>query len=242
MAGVKQAFAFLTVLGRGETPSSRALPWFPVVGVVVGLLVGLSWWAAAQWFPPLVAGAIAVIVDLALTGLLHLDGVADSADGLLPPLPRERRLEVMRDPHIGAFGVVGVVVVLLLRTAILGSISPGPVRAALVIGAIWCTSRAAMAVIATTMPYARPGGLATAFADGSTARALLVAVPLAVGLAWFGTDPGGRGLLAVAACGVGAAVVATFARSRIDGFTGDVLGAAGVIGETLGLLLLAAHA
>jgi adenosylcobinamide-GDP ribazoletransferase len=238
---MKQAAAFLTIVGHGETPSPGALAWFPVVGALVGCAVGGVWWGAAQWFPLPVAGALAVAADLAVTGLLHVDGLADSADGLLPPVSRDRRLVIMRDPHAGVFGVVAVVVVLLLRVAVLGSIVPGSIRAALVIGAIWCTSRAAMAVIATTTPYARDDGLASAFVGGRPGLVILVATPLAVALGALGTDPHVRCLLAVAACAIAAAVVATFARTRLGGFTGDVLGAAGVVGETVGLIVLAAH-
>jgi len=243
---VREALAFLTLIGRGETPSPRALAWFPVVGAIVGLAVGFVWWGTAQWFPLPVAGAVAIVADLAFTGLLHVDGLADSADGLIPPLPRERRLEIMRDPHAGVFAVVAVVAVLLVRFAVLGSIPPGAIapasiRAVLVIAALWCTSRTAMAVIATTVPYARRQGLASAFIGGRPGVTLLVAVPLALGLGVLGTDPPARGVLAVLACALGAAVVATFARTRLGGFTGDVLGAAGVIGETVGLVLLAAH-
>ena len=238
---MREALAFLTLIGRGETPSPRALAWFPVVGAIVGLAVGFVWWGTAQWFPLPVAGAVAIVADLAFTGLLHVDGLADSADGLIPPLPRERRLEIMRDPHAGVFAVVAVVAVLLVRFAVLASIAPGSIRAVLVIAALWCTSRAAMAVIATTVPYARRQGLASAFIGGRPGVTLLVAVPLALGLGVLGTDPPARGVLAVLACALGAAVVATFARTRLGGFTGDVLGAAGVIGETVGLVLLAAH-
>lgn len=239
---MRQALAFLTLVGHGEKPTPRALVWFPIVGAIVGIAVGGVWWATAQVFPLPVAGALAVLADLAFTGMLHVDGLADSADGLLPPLPRDRRLEIMRDPRAGVFGVVAVVAVLLVRFAVLGSLVPGSIRSALVMGAIWCTSRTAMAVIATTMPYARPHGLASAFVGGRPALTVAVGVPLAIGLGVVGTDPHVRGVLAVAACALGAAVVATFARTRLGGFTGDVLGAAGVVGETVGLILLAAHA
>ena len=75
-------------------------------------------------FPPAVAGGLAVAADLALTGMLHLDGLADSADGLLPPLPRDRRLAVMRSPDVGAFGVAAVVSAIGLRWAALAALDP----------------------------------------------------------------------------------------------------------------------
>jgi adenosylcobinamide-GDP ribazoletransferase len=77
------ALAFLTIIGRGRRPDANQQLWFPVVGAMIGALVGVVWWGAAQWWPPAVTGALAVAADLVITGLLHLDGLADSADGLL---------------------------------------------------------------------------------------------------------------------------------------------------------------
>jgi len=238
---MKQALAFLTPLGGAATPSPRALPWFPIVGALVGGAVGITWWAAAQWWSLPVAAVLAIVADLVLTGMLHVDGLADSADGLLPPLSRERRLEVMKDPRTGAFGVVAVVTVLLLRVAVLASIAP-TTTTALTIAGIWCASRGAMAVTACTVPYARGTGLATAFLGGNAIVIAAIAVPLALTAGAAGTDPHVRGVLAVVGCGLGAALVVAFARAKLGGFTGDVLGAAGVVGETLALLILAVHA
>jgi adenosylcobinamide-GDP ribazoletransferase len=251
---MRRALAFLTPLGGAATPTPRTLDWFPAVGALVGIAVGGIWWAAGRVWPPIVVGAVAVVADAALTGCLHLDGLADAADGLLPPIERQRRLEVMRDPSVGAFGAVTLVVVLVLRFA---AFAATPSRA-LVIAGLWCGSRTAMAVIARSLPYARPGGgLATAFVDASaptqapgasegtrrwTRTAALSAVlglALALALTLIGCGP--RGVVVLGAGAVGAAGVAWLAKRRIGGFTGDVLGAAAVIGETAGLLVLAAR-
>jgi adenosylcobinamide-GDP ribazoletransferase len=245
LRALHQGIAFLTPLGGATVPGADALGWFGVVGALIGAAVGGTWWAAAQWLPAPVAAAVAVLADVGLTGMLHLDGLADTADGLVPPLPPERRLAVMRDPRAGAFGVVAVTGALLLRFAVLSSLVPQG-RTILAVAALWCTARTAMAVATVTVPYARPGGLATAFVPPGGARRRPVVpalgLPLAVGLGALGTTPPARGLLAVAAAAIGAAVVVTFARGRIGGFTGDVLGAAGVVAETLGLVMLAVRA
>jgi adenosylcobinamide-GDP ribazoletransferase len=239
-----QALSFLTIAGRAapsttRRPTSLALPWFPIVGALIGLAVGYAWWGAEQLWPPLVAAAIALVADAAITGMLHLDGLSDSADGLLAPMDRERRLAVMRDPSVGAFGAVTLIVVLLMRLSVFASLPAAP----LTVAALWCTSRASMAMITVTLPYARTsGGLASAFLGArrgavlgmTTVLALVVSVPSAL------AGSGWHGLVAVAATLVGAATVALFARARLGGFTGDVLGAAGVIGETVGLITWAA--
>lgn len=226
MSGARQAIAFLTPVGGAATPSPKALPWFPVVGAGIGAALGGVWWVAGELWPPVVAAAVVVAADLALTGLLHLDGLADSADGLLPHLPRERRLDVMAAPDVGAFGVGVAGAVLLLRWSALAVLRPDP---ALLAG-LWCGSRTLMATVATTVPYARDEGLATAFLGGPLTWPIAVVGAVIAGV-----------LAGVAAVGVLAGLlVVALAKRRVGGFTGDVLGAAGVVGETAGLLVAAA--
>ena len=221
---MRSALAFLTPLGGSRLPTARTAAWFPVVGLVIGGAVGLVWDGAGQWWAPGVAAALAVAADLALTGMLHMDGVVDSADGLLPHLPRDRRLAVMAEPTVGAFGVVTVVAVLLVRWTALASAAPDIVAVA----GLWCVSRSLMAGVMVWVPYARPGGLATAFGRGGGVAAV-VGVVVGGALAGWATF----GLLA------GVAVV-VLAHRRLGGYTGDVLGAAGVLTETAGLVVLAA--
>ena len=248
---MRRAIAFLTPLGPSAAPTSTTFGWFPLVGAAIGLIVGGVWWAADRAWSPMAAAAVTVIADIAITGYLHLDGLADSADGLLPPLTRSRRLEVMRDPAVGAFGAVTVMAVLLLRFGALASTPAVP----LVVAGLWCGSRTAMVAIARTLAYARPdGGLVTAFVPSAiggfpaprvrrwTAGAVIVVVGgVALALVLAGIGDRARGLEAIAAEAAAVAAVAGLAQRRIGGFTGDVLGAAGVVGETVGLLVLAAR-
>src|SRR5207253_6057841 len=100
---------------------------------------------------------VAVVADVVLTGALHVDGLADTADGVLPHLDRERRLAVMAEPDVGAFGVAAVVLTLGLRVAVLASLPPDIGLTA----ALWCAPRTVMAVAAPSPPYPRAaGGLA----------------------------------------------------------------------------------
>ena len=224
-----------------------------MVGALLGLVLGGIWWGTEDRLGPLLAAALVVAADLALTGALHFDGLLDSADGLLPHLPPERRLAVMADPHVGAFAVATGVSTLLLRTAALAAL--GAARP-LLLAALWTLARTAMAVTAMTGRYARPHGLASSFLPappqatpaagaGPPARHLVGVPPwmvpavgavLALGLA-AADDP--QSVLAVLAAGLAAAAVAALAQRRIGGFTGDTLGAAGVISETVGLLTAA---
>lgn len=233
--GLGQAVAFLTPLGGARAPSRDSLRWFPVIGLGLGLALGGIWWGAEQLWPAPVAAALVVAADLGFTGLLHVDGLTDSADGLLPPLDRQRRLEVMATPGVGAFGMATVVVVLLLRWAALSSTTPNPVLPA----ALWCASRTAMVIIAAALPYVRPGGLATPFLGGRWVATGVAGTLAALALSVWWRPLAGP--VTVAAAAAGAAAVAALARRRIGGFTGDVLGAGGVVAETLGLVAAAAR-
>src|SRR6266540_7064637 len=99
--------------------SGRAALWYPFIGLVLGTLTWLAWKAAIFIFPPLVAGIITLVVWVALTGGLHLDGLADCCDGLFASASAERRLEIMKDPRVGAFGVIGLILILFLKAAAL---------------------------------------------------------------------------------------------------------------------------
>ena len=238
---MREALAFLTPLGRPLSPSPKALKWFPLIGLALGACLGGIWWASTRAWNAGVAAVLVVSFDLALTGMLHLDGLADSADGLLPHLERQRRLQVMSEPGVGAFGVSVVAVVLLARWIALASLAPS----ALLLAGLWCVSRTSMAVAAALVPYARPeGGLATSFIPLRRASQLPSwllaagggAIALAVLLAWrLGA---GAPVLVCAIAGAGGVLL--LAWRRLGGFTGDVLGAAGVMAETLGLVVAAA--
>ena len=156
--------------------------------------------------------------------LLHIHGLADSADGLVPHLDGPaRRRAVMAAPDVGAFGIAAVAVALVLRWSAFASIEPDP----WLVAAVWCASRSCMAIALVRVPYVG-GGLGSAFAGASVVPAF---VGLAVAIA---VAP------EAAAVAVGAVAIVSVARRRLGGVTGDVLGAAGVVGETLALVLATA--
>lgn len=240
------ALAFLTPLpvGAGRRPTGRTLLWFPLVGALLGGVLGVLWRLLDRVTlgQGLLVAILLVAADLALTGALHLDGLVDSADGLFAPVEggerRARRLAIMAGPEIGTFGLATGVLALLLRVASIAQL-PSP-RPLLLIG-LWCASRTVMACVAAALPYARlEGGVASAFLEGMP-EALIIGIPgvlLAVAAA---AGDGIRGPLAVMAGLVAALGVALFARRRIGGFTGDVLGACGFVCETVGLIVATAR-
>lgn len=253
---LRAAVAFLTPVGGGSAqPSPAAMAWFPLVGAVTGWVLGGFWQQTRKRLPPLLAAALTLVADGMLTGALHLDGLADAADGLLAHAPRRSRLEIMADPAIGAFGAVAVSLATLSRAASLSAIAPSPA----LLAALYCSSRSAMVLASRLLPYARGEGLASGFLPGSragqgpsptTGRYGLALDPaLGAGLAGAVSSfalarwrLGKRGARAVLAGWAGAAAVAELARRRLGGFSGDVLGAAAVICETAGLVAAAGKA
>jgi adenosylcobinamide-GDP ribazoletransferase len=231
------ALGFLTIAGRSRPPTRAVVVWFGPVGALIGAALGALWWGATNVWPAPVAAAIVVVADLAVTGLLHVDGLADSADGLLPHLDRDRRLAVMATPDVGAFGVAVVAGALLLRFAALSATDPDGWKAVAFLAAVWCASRALMAVTMTVVPYARDAGLASSFLGGAALAPVLAAVPFVA----LGVVRGIGGAVALAAGVVAGCLVVALARRRLGGFTGDVLGAAGVVTETVALVVMSAR-
>jgi adenosylcobinamide-GDP ribazoletransferase len=186
-----------------------------------------------------VAAALTVAVDLVLTGALHLDGLADSADGLLPHLERAQRLAVMAAPDVGVFAVAAVGVTLLLRWSTLATAPLEGWHWVAVLAGLWCAARVTMVAVVTVVPYARSeGGLATAFAGGRWSAALPGAALAVVAVA---AGDGVHGVLALAVGAAAAAAVVALAHRRLGGFTGDVAGAAGILLETVALVVVVAR-
>lgn len=214
--------------------SGRAAVWYPLVGSVIGALTWLTWKGANFLFPPLVAGIATLVIWVALTGGLHLDGLADCCDGLFASVPLERRLEIMKDPHVGTFGVIGLILVLFLKAAALTSASLTSVSS---FGILLATSLARWCVLpAGLVPLARPAGsgMGADFILGLRRSSIFLGaiVPLALM-----TMLGLRGVLAVLT-GVGmAALVLWLAKLRIGGVTGDVFGMIVEMVETAVLLI-----
>ncbi|MFC2969109.1 adenosylcobinamide-GDP ribazoletransferase [Acidimangrovimonas pyrenivorans] len=221
----------------GPAPGLAASAWaWPLAGLAVGGLSALVWSAASGLgLSPLVAALLAVAAAVVATGGMHEDGLADLADGCGGRDPA-RRLEIMRDSRIGSYGVLALILSIGLRAAAMAGTAPGG-RVVPALIALAVASRAGMALWARLLPPARSDGLghgAARIAPGAVAVALGLA-----GAALLALMAGAAFPLAVALLAGGGAVAA-FARSRIGGQTGDVLGAAQQLAEICGWLVLAA--
>ncbi len=210
------AFALLTILPiRRELDfSARAYSFFPLVGAALGAVLVFSFLVSRLFFPPPVTAALLVALWALLTGALHLDGVSDACDALFAPTTRERRLEILRDVHIGAFGATGLFVILLLKFAALNEINLAAIFLAPVL------ARWAM-VYAAAYPLARREGMAALFAKALSRReitlATIVAFACTIPFGWFGVSAWIAAMLV-------ATLLSRFAMTRLGGLTGDVYG------------------
>ncbi len=228
MAPFIAAIRFLTVFplpgsyGSGSDDLAASIPFFPVVGLALGALaslLGLLFWSL---LPHPVASTMITFILFAVSGGFHLDGLADTADGFFSARPREQMLAIMRDSHIGVMGVLALIMVLLLKFSALAALDrPAAVRAAFLMP---IAGRCAIVIFMALLPYARAkGGLATLFYSNRSRRAGIWA------FLFFG-------VIAMLTCGLTgilvlllfAGIIAVFAwmcKRKINGATGDTLGA-----------------
>lgn len=208
---------------------------FPAVGLLIGAILLAIDYLARLVVPSPASSALVVVGLAALTGALHLDGLADTADGLFGGQDRERRLAIMRDPHNGAFGLVAVAAVILLKWAALI-----PLEGWLRTGSLLLAPALARWSVLPSMvffPAARGEGMAFDVQSRSrwpqAALGSAVAVALSLAIFW----PAGLALLALAL--MLSVSIGAYATSRLGGVTGDVLGCTVEVSEAA-LLLLAA--
>ena len=231
--------SFLTVLPVANpdgSPGERlGRAYFPAIGALTGLAAGVAFAVLSAFMTPLLAAACAIAFLVVLTGAIHLDGLADSADGLLGGGDAARRLEVMRDPRLGTYGVVAIVLVLVLSVAALSAMPPARGLAALVVaGAL---SRLAVLAVIGFVPYVRSSGLGVAAWDPQhRARDLAFGSAAAV---LAGALDSRRALIALPFVALTALAVALLARRRVGGATGDVCGATAELCQLATLLVFA---
>ncbi len=259
LLGLALAVEFLTVLpirrarpgetGIAEPPDmARALPWFPLVGALLGLaFVGLDW--ALSFIFPLGIRAVALLAfDALVTGMLHLDGFVDCCDALLGRRTVERRLEILRDSRVGAYGALGGALLLLAKFAALTALVSGPVRVLALLAAP-ILGRWGMVYAVTRYPYARAAGAGAPFRSRSGFHLILASILMVVLLAASAFVIGSQiqaitaavllaGLLFVTGLLVLLGWLAWASHRLGGGLTGDTYGAACVLVE-LAVLALA---
>jgi adenosylcobinamide-GDP ribazoletransferase len=216
-------------------PAGLAAAYYPLVGLILGLLLAGADWILSRFFPLNLAAALLLALWAGLTGLLHLDGFMDSCDGLLPPRDPARRLEIMKDSRVGAFGAIGVVLLLLVKFNALAALPVEYRLAGLIV--IPALARWAVTWAMARYPLARREGASVFFSAGLGWPQVIIASAIAaatavVGLGWLGLLLGGIAWLVLT-------LISALAMARIAGLTGDVYGAICEVVETALLLALA---
>lgn len=238
------ATQFLTRLPVPEgawTPARMAATprWYPAVGLLVGAIAGLAYWAGSWVFSPSLAALVSTAVGILVTGCFHEDGFADACDGLGGGATRERKLEIMRDSRLGTYGAAGLGLMLAAKVLSLGALPPLAVPPILVAG--HAASRASSVLVIATSRYRRSAGTAKPIASGIGSRGLGIALAtaalpvaaLGLWLPWAAVAGGCTGLA------LGHLLMRRAFERQLGGYTGDCLGAVqqtSEIGFYLGVL------
>jgi len=243
-ADFTQATAVLTRIPIGaaatEPGAIAAAAWaFPLVGAGVGGIAAIVFFAAELLrLGPIPAALLAVLAGIAVTGALHEDGLADTADGFGGGRDRERKLAIMRDSRQGSYGIIAIAGSIGLRAAAIAS-AGDPIDAGLALIAAHAMSRALLPATMRVLAPAREDGLGAMAGRPSIAGAAIsVAMGALISLAALGPF---RGLVAIAVASAAVALTVLLAQRQVGGYTGDVLGAFQQIGEIAMLLVAAAR-
>ncbi|MCX8119075.1 MAG: adenosylcobinamide-GDP ribazoletransferase [Desulfobacterota bacterium] len=241
MKSLLLAISFLTILpvGKGhaveEKALARSMAFYPAVGLLIGLLLCLGYYLFSLLFPRPIVLWLTIGLLAFLTRGLHLDGWADTLDGLATGGTRQKILEVMKDSRIGTFGVIGLILLLGGKYLCLDQISEPAIFYAFPL--MTALGRNSMVLVCYRSAYARSsGGLAKPFADHLTLRELLISSISALGLATG--LMGLRGVLAFVGTSLFALLYRLYFIRRLGGVTGDILGGANELSELLFLFLI----
>jgi adenosylcobinamide-GDP ribazoletransferase len=234
------AFGFLTILPlpawcrQTEEDLPRSVPLFPLVGLAIGGLVGGVAYLSAPYLPHAVAAVAYTLLLAVAHGGLHLDGLADTGDGFFSHRQRERILAIMQDARIGAYGCVTLMGVLALKVAALGSLPPLMVAKALFLAPL--AGRCAMVLMLVILPSAREEGMGKLFKRGRSFWEVLWAIAVLAGAGWYTLQWDG---LVVTGAVIGLTIVFMgLCQRKINGFTGDTLGALSELSEAMTLITL----
>lgn len=245
ISDLAEAFALLTrlpipsVAGTDDTHGPAQSVWaYPLVGLAIGLL-GAVVMLLFLWMglPDFFAAGLALGTQIWATGALHEDGLADVADGFGGGADKARKLEIMRDSRIGAFGVIALMLVLGLRWGAMAELPVGEIAFGLIVAGV--LGRGAIVAMLAAMEPARQEGLGAGVAN-PPGSAIGIAAMLAVTIAFLLLPPLAA-LLVIAVLALSAAAVIWLAKANIGGYTGDVLGAGEQIAETAVLIALVAY-
>ena len=220
------------------TQLGRATAWFPLVGLLIGCVLAFVNWLLSIFLPSSVVNALLIAALVIVTGAMHLDGFADTCDGIAGHKPVEERWRVMRDSRTGAFGVVGIVLLLLVKYVSLSNIPADLITATLVFMPL--VSRWAMVYAIFAFPYARPEGLgkaykaATRWPQFTIATIITLVMIFLVLFIWLAVI----GVLVFFGIWIFTTLLSLYFKHKFAGLTGDTYGAINEAVEVMVLILI----
>jgi len=229
------ALQFLTSIplpGRREASPEelgRATTYFPAVGLIIGIILAILNWLLNFILPPAMVNALLLVALVVITGALHLDGFADTCDGIAGHKSVEDRWRVMRDSRAGAFGIVGIALLLLVKYVSLNSLPSSFVTFLLIFMPV--VSRWAMVYAIFVYPYARTSGLGTAFKQATRWPQFTAATVITV-FPFFSII----GLLLIFGIWIITALFSIYLKRKFAGLTGDTYGAINEVAEVMVLV------
>lgn len=235
--GAVQFLTRIPIRLRAAPDLAACVPWFPVVGGVIGATIGLVVAGLMEIVPPGVAAAVGIVFGMILTGAFHEDGLADTADAL-GGWSQEQRRQILKDSRHGSYGVAAMCSTIVLRVVCIASLGPAAAFAGLV--AAHALGRGAAVAVMGTSAAVPTEGLGADYARGLRPFPTALGVTAALAIAAFATGWWVAPL--AAAAGLGAVGVAVIARRAFGGVSGDLLGAVEQVGECLVLVVVTALA
>jgi adenosylcobinamide-GDP ribazoletransferase len=235
------ALGFLTTIpglphaSFGIEELGKAAFWFPLVGTLIGAVMALIQMVLVRFFSLQISAILSVAAWVFLTGGLHLDGLADSYDGLINSSGPERRLEIMKDPRLGTFGAVGLILTIALKISALAVL---PINISWLVIPLAASTARWLLLWSAYQPAARPGGIGAVFKHGIERLDVFIAAIIPLGLMFLA---GWRGVAAFLLGCLSALGIFRLARIRLGGVTGDILGFMVETVEVVILLVFVAH-
>ncbi len=235
---VSSVFSFLTIIPAGSSDLqivARHMYLFPIVGIAIGLLIGAAGWGLSIFLGPLIVGLLVSAGLVLITGIHHLDGLSDFADGLMVKGTRERKLEVMRDPKVGSAGVVSIVLYVAGVVISLSFMKGFELFYAILMGEI--IAKFCMVLSASIGPSAWPGSNSSFIDSMKDKRKLAIAAIITISI--IAVFQNNIGFVALSAAIIVTLVIVGISRRSFGGISGDIMGAINELARVSSFLVFA---
>lgn len=231
-------FSFLTIIPSGNSDLQTVAKYmylFPVIGIAIGLLIGAAGWGLSFFLDPLVVGLLVAAGLVLITGIHHTDGLSDFADGLMVKGSKEKKFEVMRDPKVGAAGIVAIVFCVAATVIALSFMKGFELFYAILIGEV--IAKFCMVLSASIGPSPWQGSNSTFVESMKDKKKLAIAGAITISVIVLFQN--NAGFVALAAAIAVTLVIVGVSRRSFGGISGDIMGAINELARVSSFLVLA---